>query len=127
MTSAKSGGGKTKISCNEPNAMFLTVRLPYSKSAVSFIAQEDLRYIILYYTVFVLPPPLLIDFPLTPCERTPYSLTECMLVTIRYWFKPWLIYLFRIMICHRLCTVINSISGSQQRKREQVDLTTVII
>ena len=56
-----------------------------------------------------------------------YSLTECTLVTTGYWFKPWLIHLFRIMICHRLCTVIISISGLQQRKREQIYLTTVVL
>ena len=42
-----------------------------------------------------------------------YLLTKCTLVTIGYWFKPWLMHLFWIMIYHRLCTVIISISGNK--------------
>ena len=64
--------------------------------------------------------------PVYPLTSFSNSLTECMLVTIGYWFKPGLIHLFQIMICHRLCTVIISINGSKQRKHAPVDLTLVI-
>ena len=35
-------------------------------------------------------------------DCTENSLTECMLVSIGCWFKPWLIHLFQIMICFLL-------------------------
>ena len=51
--------------------------------------------------------------------RTINLLTEWTLVTNGYWFKPWLIHLFQILIFHWLNTLIISISGLYQRKREQ--------
>ena len=47
----------------------------------------------------------------TTCQLI-YLLTECTLVIIGYWFKPWLIHLFWVMICHIGYELIILISGS---------------